>query len=148
MSPSLSDLDRIADDIFKDRLITGSVYCGRCGYNLRTRPYIDRCPECGGEYNARPLVMRGIFTAYDVAFPFEEIFVALICIACAAVLAYVGYTSPGRGAISESTATCGMAAVSGIMGAAYLWRAHRGFWRFVRALGIARRIAAAEAEEG
>jgi len=28
---------------------------------LRTLPYIHQCPECGQEYNARPLVMKGIF---------------------------------------------------------------------------------------
>ena len=58
---SENELDRLADEMYLDRRIAHSVYCGECGYNLRTLPYAGRCPECGGEYNARPLIMKGIF---------------------------------------------------------------------------------------
>ena len=64
-----NDLDRLADDQYQDRRITTSTYCGNCGYNLRTLPYIYTCPECGHEYNARPLVRRGIFDPSEAEIP-------------------------------------------------------------------------------
>jgi len=76
---SEKDLDRIADDIDKDRRITGSVYCGNCGYNLKTLPYSYQCPECGQEYNARPLHRRGIHEPLDEEFPFAYIISAVVC---------------------------------------------------------------------
>ena len=61
MPLSSNDLERLSDDIYKNRRITGLVYCGTCGYCLKTLPYVYQCPECGGSYNARPLSMQGIF---------------------------------------------------------------------------------------
>lgn len=66
------DLERFADDMYKDRRINATVYCGRCGYNLRTLPYVYTCPECGNGYNARPLVMQGIFAPQEINFPFRD----------------------------------------------------------------------------
>ncbi|HUU84893.1 MAG TPA: hypothetical protein VM243_15445, partial [Phycisphaerae bacterium] len=77
MALSRLELERLAEDILADRVIIGNTYCGRCGYNLRTRPYSGRCPECGGQYNARPLRMQGVFDARLVVFPASDIFAAL-----------------------------------------------------------------------
>lgn len=75
---SESDLERIADDTWKDRRITSATYCGVCGYNLRTLPYVYNCPECGGEYNARPLVMKGIFLPVEGLVPASETWAVLV----------------------------------------------------------------------
>ena len=75
------ELDRLADDIDKDRTITGSIYCGNCGYNLRTLPYAYTCPECGKGYNARPLKMEGVFLPQDTYFPASDTAATLLCAA-------------------------------------------------------------------
>ncbi|MHC4697163.1 MAG: hypothetical protein ACYTFA_10505 [Planctomycetota bacterium] len=72
MSLSRHELEELADDTYRDRRIKGSTFCGRCGYNLRTLPYVYRCPECGNAYNARPLKMKGIFFPQAVYPPVKE----------------------------------------------------------------------------
>ncbi len=67
-----SYLDRVADDIDKDRTIQSDVYCGDCGYDLRTLPYVYQCPECGNEYNARALVMKGVFLPVRTPIPWVD----------------------------------------------------------------------------
>jgi hypothetical protein len=52
--------------------ITHAVYCGRCGYSLYSLPYRGICPECGQEYNANALEMKGIFKQDDVELPVGE----------------------------------------------------------------------------
>ena len=74
------EMERFADQILADRRISHSVYCGRCGYNLRMATYAGRCPECGNEYNARPTIMKGIFWPYDVQFPMSDILTASMCL--------------------------------------------------------------------
>lgn len=69
MSQSTSDPERIREEMFAGRRIADSVYCGRCGYNLRSLPYCYHCPECGSEYNARPLVMKGIHVPFVGGLP-------------------------------------------------------------------------------
>lgn len=85
---SSEELDRIADDIDKQRRITDSVYCGHCGYNLRTLPYAYQCPECGKEYNARPLSLKGIFIRYQAELPIREAFITLMGAASTVALGY------------------------------------------------------------
>lgn len=55
------------------RMIADNLFCGNCGYNLRTRPTIGICPECGHEYDARPVSMQGILLDDDISFPFAEL---------------------------------------------------------------------------
>ncbi len=69
MSLGSEHLERLADDAYGDRLISSATFCGQCGYNLRTLPYIYNCPECGQAYNARPLKMKGIFVPIHLTFP-------------------------------------------------------------------------------
>jgi hypothetical protein len=52
--------------------ISHAVYCGRCGYSLYTLPYRGICPECGQEYNANALEMKGIFKQDDMELPVGE----------------------------------------------------------------------------
>jgi len=73
------ELERLADDAYRERRIAGTVYCGNCGYNLRTLFYVYRCPECGHEYNARPLVMKGIFLPQNISPPFVDMAAVVFC---------------------------------------------------------------------
>lgn len=73
MSMSPDDLDRLSQAVFTERRIDHSVFCSECGYNLRTLPYAGRCPECGGEYNARPAIRKGIYVSTEVVFPTLEL---------------------------------------------------------------------------
>jgi len=73
------ELERLADDAYKERRIGGTVYCGNCGYNLRTLFYVYRCPECGQEYNARPLVMKGIFLPLYTSPPWADMAAVVFC---------------------------------------------------------------------
>lgn len=82
------ELDRIADDIDKQRRITSSVYCANCAYNLRTLPYAYACPECGSDYNARPLIMKGIYLPYQSESPIREAFITVMCAASTALVGY------------------------------------------------------------
>ena len=62
-------LERVGDEADADRRIMSSLYCGGCGYNLRSLPFVYVCPECGNRYNARPLKMEGIFLPHTGLFP-------------------------------------------------------------------------------
>ena len=73
MDLSTDELEQLSQDIYSERRISHSIYCGRCGYNLRTLPYVGRCTECGNEYNARPVVRKGIYISTEVTFPFVEL---------------------------------------------------------------------------
>lgn len=88
MALSTTELERIADDIYRDRLLTLSTYCGDCGYNLKTLPYVHTCPECGNQYNACPLRMKGIFLPHAAELPIQDLFVTLVA---AAVTGLIGY---------------------------------------------------------
>jgi len=65
------------------------MYCSSCGYSLRNLPHIHQCPECGQEYNARPLVMKGIFVPSMADPPILESIMAPV-FAAGAVLLIVG----------------------------------------------------------
>ncbi len=133
------ELERLADDAYKERRIAGTVYCGNCGYNLRTLFYVYRCPECGQEYNARPLVMRGIFLPQNVSPPFVEMFAVVFCGPIAFVL-IDGATQP----FEPTGFVMGLGAA--ILTVVYLWLAYGRWARVLRARIIARRIAQAERE--
>ena len=73
MGASDKNRDAIADDIYRNRRIGCSTYCGRCGYNLKTLPHVYTCPECGAAYNARFPNMQGVFLHDNVSFPLSDI---------------------------------------------------------------------------
>ncbi len=61
-----------------------SIYCGACGYNLRTLPWVGRCPECGNEYIARPTRRKGTFLPQELVFPWGDLFTAFAFLLLAA----------------------------------------------------------------
>ena len=139
MALSRAELDRLAEDILADRVIVGNVYCGRCGYNLRTLPYTGRCPECGSNYNARALRMRGIFDSRLVEFPAGDIFAALLTLALGAWLFLTGI-SP----LAQWKLFFGLVAL--VMGAFFVRSSWTRTARFFFFRGIQRRIEAEDDE--
>ena len=90
MRETEAELGKRATDQYRDRLISGSIYCGECGYCLRTLPYVYTCPECGNSYNARPLSLDGVFKPYEIRFPFGDLLAFVLCLPVA-----VGLTAWG-----------------------------------------------------
>lgn len=131
------ELDRLADDTYKNRNITGFIYCGRCGYNLHSLPYVYTCPECGNQYNARPLAMVGIFTPHDANLPFSELAGMILCLVVGGGLIWSGVTNPGTWQLVAGVAIGILALVLG-------YQAYGRLKRFFNTLRIARQI---EAEE-
>ncbi len=74
---SHDDLDRLVEQS-GDGVIKRSMYCARCGYNLRSLPYRYNCPECGNSYRARAIRRKGIFLEDESYFPTSECFYALV----------------------------------------------------------------------
>lgn len=132
------ELDRMADDAYKDMRITSSIYCGTCGYNLRTLPYTGPCPECGSDYNARALSMKGIFTINDIELPVKEFFLALFCAGTTYILARPLFTT-------RDTVRAGMAILFAGFSVMYAIDMVGKWGRYYRAVSIMRKI---EKEEG
>lgn len=140
MGLSSEDLDRIADELYLQRRIPNSVYCGNCGYNLRTLPYMYTCPECGNQYNARPLKMRGIFLPYEVEPPLGDAVATVFCGLATALLFYY--------AVSRGDA--GLLVISMVFVAILVMRSvkfTRRLTRFLKAASLLRRIEMEEEEE-
>ncbi len=78
MSLNTDELDRLADDMLRGSRLTHSIYCGRCGYNLKSLTYTGHCPECGGKYNARPTRMEGIFNPQALELPITDALVVIV----------------------------------------------------------------------
>ncbi|MFH0980076.1 MAG: hypothetical protein V2A79_00870 [Planctomycetota bacterium] len=91
MGLSSNDIEKLSKDIFTERRLGHSVFCGNCGYNLRTLPYIGRCPECGNEYNARPAVRKGIYVSTEVWFPGVELLCTVFFLGWAGVWLSTGF---------------------------------------------------------
>jgi hypothetical protein len=139
MGLSSEELDRLADEMYKQRRITSSVYCGNCGYNLRTLPYNYHCPECGNAYNARPLSMRGIFLPYQYEPPVGDGFYGLICGLGALLLAF-------RAITKTDPWLMGIAAVFVALTFVFAVKFTRGLLGYIKACSIARRIRLEEEE--
>ena len=139
MGLSKSDLERLADDTYKGRLITGSIYCGQCGYNLRTLPYVHTCPECGNQYNARPLKMEGIFLPQEAQIPWGDLVAAGFCAGGALLFGASAVGSPDAVRISIAGALAAIASP-------FVWRAYRGLRRLARTRALAKHIALEEGE--
>ena len=134
------DLERLADDVYKDRRITGSVYCSECGYNLHTLPYVYTCPECGNKYNARPLLMHGIFAPHEIIFPFRDIGAFLIGALSTCLFGYGAFKT-------LDVVRVWMALILAAFTIIFAWHAFESIMRFFKATRIARRIALEEGAE-
>ena len=139
MTLGSDELSRMADQVDVDRTIMQSVFCSRCGYNLRYGKYVGRCTECGHPYNARPLVMKGIFSPQDLRFPLSDIVLALSCPVLGAWIIR-GAVNP----VNDWLLILGSALV--LVGLFYVRSACRDLSRFVRFARIRRRIEAEEEE--
>jgi hypothetical protein len=127
------ELEWLAGDQYTGRSIGGSVYCGNCGYNLRTLPHVYTCPECGQSYNARPLTMKGIFQPHDAKIPFGDLAAMLLCgVASGWLIA---------GAISNGSRVWFLiGGALGILAIIFLIRARAEFVKLAKNREIARRI--------
>jgi len=139
---SHDELDRFVDETRDRGVITGDVYCGNCGYNLKTLPYVYRCPECGSEYCARRLFPRGIFYLSRSSFPYGELIAFAITVLIAVSLGYAALRGFSLGLLNR--ANLGMLGLAGLFG----WTAVRIGRDCIRSLvllrktnGIRRRIA-------
>ncbi len=133
MALSRSDLDQLAEDTYHDRRVTGMVFCGRCGYNLHTLPYVYRCPECGNPYNARPLKMQGIFFPHAVYPPFVEMFAAVF-FGVIAFFLLIAALKP----VDEMRLILG--AILAVLTGVFAGRALQQFQRFLQFRSLAKRI--------
>jgi len=140
MSLTGHDMERIADDVYKDRRLTASIYCGLCGYNLRTLPYVYTCPECGNQYNARPRNLKGIFEPQEIFFPFTEFGLAFLGMVSAALIA-LAMTWPLKDfwIVSMVVALVGLAMV-------FAWRGIVKTKRFIHTCRVAERVRRFEEE--
>ncbi len=92
------------------RLMTKSVICDQCGYQLRGLPFVGRCPECGNSYSVRGIKTEGIFVPESAEFPASDLVAGLASgglalwlvaglvrrfdlwsLLCAAILGYMGF---------------------------------------------------------
>lgn len=137
MALDRAELDRLADDTYKNRVITGFIYCGNCGYNLHSLPYVYTCPECGNAYNARPLSMKGIFTPHAAHLPMSEIAGTLVSLLVAGPLIWSGVTN-------KSPWNLGSGIAIGALAIVLAYKGYRHILRYLKCVEIARRIAAQE----
>lgn len=149
MAFTREELDRLVDDIRDRGVITASVYCGKCGYNLRTLPYVYQCPECGNEYNARPLSRRGIFPTSPYYIPLREMLATVVCVAGTITLVYSVILNPMTSIIARSRSVgsaYGLITLLGIFSIHFGWESGRVLITYRRQRRIARRIAEDENE--
>ncbi len=59
------------------RVMTRSVLCDQCGYQLRMLPFAGRCPECGNSYIVRGIKTEGIFVPETAEFPASDLVAGL-----------------------------------------------------------------------
>lgn len=105
--------------------IAVNLFCGQCGYNLRTRPIIARCPECGQSYDARPTQMLGILLDEDVRFPASAWGLFVLCLA-------LGAACVGGALVTQSLWSYAPAAAFVILALAYVILAVRKTARYWR----------------
>lgn len=140
MGISVRDAERLSDEIYRDRRITGLTYCGKCGYCLKTLPYQYACPECGNEYNARATEMKGIFVPNQAAYPYGDLLATLVYAAIAFVLHWGAYANTDWVRIGMAWFMSGLCAINACV-------AFERFHKALRARDIIRRIVRQQEEE-
>jgi len=139
MIHSESQKERDADDAYRDRRIRTSIYCNKCGYNLRTLPYVYNCPECGNPYRARGISTIGIFTRQTAAVPFGDIIASVLFGITAFVLLIRAIRPLDQGRLI-------VAAVFVALTAWFVVRSCNGFQEYMRQRTVEREIAKEESE--
>ena len=138
---SYDELDRMTDDTFRKGAITGNVYCGNCGYNLHSLPYVYRCPECGSQYSARRLRWKGIFRHEDMVLPVADIVWTLVILAITVAVTWHALTLNPL-----SYGYLGFAAGVGVVALVFTFRTQRKLDGYRKSRAIARQIAMQEEE--
>lgn len=141
MALSSEDLERIAHELYFQRRISGSIYCGNCGYNLHGLPYIYTCPECGTSYNARPLKLTGIFKPYETDPPTGDAAAAVVCALATLILVWYAI---GKG----DRVVFVMSLLFVALFVAFTVNFVRRLARFLKACSILRRIQRDEEDSG
>jgi hypothetical protein len=90
MSFSQDEVERLMDQADPGRGIDTSLYCAGCGYNLRGLPHNGTCPECGGRYNTRSHLMKGIFLPHRLSFPVGDFAATVLSLLMTAILLWWG----------------------------------------------------------
>ncbi len=127
-----SNFAHTTDPMLSEQQLKYSVYCATCGYNLRHASYVGRCPECGSDYNARPLKLENIFVEGALRFPSSEVFIGLFCTLIG------GWLVPG--AINPvSFLMLPIAVIMVLIGLAHLVTAYRRFIKYLRYRSILKR---------
>lgn len=139
MGLNTDEMERLADEMYMQRLITTSTYCGKCGYNLRTLPYTYICPECGQSYNARPLKMKGVFQPHEHEPPTGDAAMGLLSALAALLLIARAFADSDM-----SLLAMGLVFVALLL--LYLIRFVQRLVRYIHACSITRRIERDEAE--
>lgn len=140
MSSLKNHREQLALDIYRNRRITTSMYCGSCGYNLKTLPYVHACPECGAEYNARFPGAEGVFLLDDVQFPLGDVVANLALIAFTVFCVWAEFNAANHEWLL-------LAVLFGSLSIVYCFIAARMLRRYVRYFFIARRVARVERQE-
>ena len=140
MTIDKDELDQIVDELEVERIIRSSLYCGRCGYNLRSLPHVYTCPECGNPYNARPLKMEGIFLPHTAYIPVGDIIAVLFCGLVGGVLIIAGLVDP-----NPPTAVVGLLFAG--LGLSLAVQAYRRLMGYVKFRAVYKRIIREEEEE-
>ena len=137
MTLNCQELERPEDELWAGTRIIHSLYCGECGYNLRSLPYTGRCPECGGPYNARPLKMKGIFLPQNMELPVLDIL--MLAVGLAFSISFI------RDAINPyKSGQMFMGIVVLVLSLAFAHRGWSKFARFLKLRSILKQIEAAE----
>lgn len=124
---------KVGDDLVHARGVVGDTFCGTCGYNLRTRPLLGRCPECGSGYDARPHHPCGVFRPQDIRIPALPLAWGVLCLALGGPLLYL--------AVDRRVTLAYIPAVPLLLlGLAYLWNAGKGLARYLRYRALVRHI--------
>ena len=140
MPLSDKERNRFEDDILFDRRITQSLYCGNCGYNLKTLPRSYVCPECGQQYNARRMPMKGIYFPHNVEPPFAQVAGTPVSATIAVALLIGAFNPLNRGRIIIGFIFAGIALC---LAAQVYWRTQR----LVKFRVLGRRLARQQDDE-
>ena len=134
-----SQKDREAEDLYRDRRIRESIYCAKCGYNLRTLPRDYICPECGNPFKIRGISREGVFWRNPVYPPISS-FVASTVFGVLSVVLLVPALRPlDRGRVALGLVFAGITA-------GFVVASFKGFRKYLQHRIIERQIAEEESE--